>query len=92
MESDNKTNINPLELAKKFELQIKEVVTKKFSVSPDELSLLLEDKEGVYFSDEEANTLCCFVVGQKNGYLYLVTAKIEEDGQNLNDFKSDIIS
>lgn len=80
------------ELAKKFEVQIKEAIAQKFPVPPEELSLLLEDKEGVYLSEEEPNTLGCLIVGQKNGYLYLVTAKIEEDGQSLRDFKSDIVS
>lgn len=84
--------MNPHELAKKFESQIKEAVVKKFSVASEELSLLLEDKDGVYLSQEEADTLCCFVVGEKNGYLYLVTAKMTEDGLILTDFKSDIVS
>lgn len=79
------------ELAKKFEFQIKEIVAKKFSVVSGDLSLLLEDKDGVYLSAEEPNTLCCFVVGQ-NGFLYLVTAKIEEDSKSLSSFKSDIVS
>jgi hypothetical protein len=92
MEQDNKTTINPHELAKKFERQIKEVVSKKFSVALDDLSLLLEDREGVYLSKEESDTLCVFVVGQKNGFLYLVTAKIGANGDGLDAFKSDIVS
>ena len=92
MEQDNQKIINPHELAKFFEFQIKEVVAEKFSVSPDDLSLLLEDKDGVYLSQEEVNTLCCLVVGQKNGFLYLVTGKVEEDGKSLTNLKSDIIS
>jgi hypothetical protein len=92
MEQDNKTTISPHELAKKFESQIKEVVSKKFSVAPADLSLLLEDREGVYLSKEEPNTLCIFVVGQKDGFLYLVTAKISADENNLDIFKSDIVS
>ena len=64
----------------------------KFSVSSDDLALLLKDKDGVYLSQEEPNTLCCFVVGQKNGFLYLVIGKIEEDGKSLTNLKSDIVS
>lgn len=92
MEQDNQKTINPHELAKTFESQIKGVVVEKFSVSPDELALLLEDKDGVYLSQEEPHTLCCLVLGQQNGFLYLVTGKIEDDGKNLNNLKSDIIS
>lgn len=92
MEQDNQKNINPRELAKSFELQIKEVVAKKFSISPNELTALLEDEDGVYLSQEEPNTLCCFVMGQKNGFLYLVKSKIEKNGKGLTNFKSDIIS
>lgn len=93
MEQDNnKEIIYPHELARKFESQIKGVVAKKFSIAPDDLSLLSEDKDGIYLSKEEPDTLCCFVVGQKNGFLYLVTAKIGEGGKSLNNFKSDIVS
>jgi len=92
MEQDNQKTINPHELAKAFETQIKVIVSEKFSIAPDDLELLLEDEEGVYLSQEESDTLCCFVVGQKNGFLYLVTAKIEENGKILDNFKSDIVS
>ncbi len=92
MEQDNQKIINLHELAKSFEPQIKGVVAEKFSISPDDLVLLLEDKDGVYLSQEEPNTLCCFVVGQKNGFLYLVTGKIEEDGKKLTNLKSDVVS
>lgn len=92
MEQNNQKTINPHELAKAFESKIKGVVAEKFSISPDELSLLLEDKDGVYLSQEEPDTLCCFVVGQKNGFLYLVIGKIEENGKGLTSFKSDIVS
>jgi len=92
MEQDNQKTINPHELAKIFESQIKGVVAEKFSVSPDELELLLEDKDGVYLSKEEPDTLCCFVVGQKNGFMYLVTGKIGENGKSLINLKTDIVS
>ncbi len=92
MEQDNQKNINPHELAKIFEPEIKRVVAGKFSVASDDLILLLEDKGGVYISKEEEDTLCCFVVDQKNGFLYLVTGKIEEGGKNLSNLKSDVVS
>lgn len=80
------------QLAKIFESQIKSIITKKYSISPDELSLLLDKPNGVYFSQKEANTLCIFVIGQKNGFLYLVTAKVIENEKKLINFKSSIIS
>lgn len=92
MEHENSTTINPHELAKAFEAQIKKTVADRFEVSVDELELLLNDENGVYLSQEESGTLCCFVLGQKNGYLFLVTGKIGEDGKSLLDFKSDVIS
>jgi hypothetical protein len=93
MEQNNNKGITyPHELAKKFESQIKEVIAKKFSVAPENLSLLLEDKSGVYLSEEDPNTFCCLVVGQENGFLYLVTAKVKEDGKILDNFKTDIVS
>ena len=92
MEQDNQKLINPHKLAKIFESQIKDVVLEKFSIAPDDLTLLLEDKDGVYLSQEESDTLCCLVLGQKNGFLYLVTGKIEEDGKSLTNIKSDVVS
>lgn len=90
--SENKKIMSAHEMAEKFETQIKDAVVKKFSISPEELSVLLEDEDGAYMSKEEPNTLCCFVVGQKNGYMYLVTAEVSKDGSGLDKFKTDIIS
>jgi hypothetical protein len=95
MNMENRDNKNPMsahELAQKFEAQIKDTVVNKFSVPAEELSVLLEDEDGTYMSKEEANTLCSFVVGEKNGYTYLVTAEVTEDGTSLDKFKADTIS
>ena len=80
------------ELVKQHAAQIKKTVETKFSVDPSTLSFLLEDTEGAYFSAEEPHTLCCFVLGKENGFLYIVTAKIDKDGKTLTDFKTDIVS
>ncbi|MBI3632070.1 MAG: hypothetical protein HY225_01320 [Candidatus Vogelbacteria bacterium] len=80
------------ELARKYEPMIKGTVMKKFEVDPAELSLLLDDQAGVYLSKEERDTLCSFVLGKKNGHMYLVAAKIEDDGRSLCSFKCDIVS
>jgi len=92
MQPNNETIIEPRELAKKFEIEIKDYVAKKFAINQSELSLLLEDEQGAYFSKQEPNSLCIFVVGVKNGYLYLVTAELEGGGQGLLKFKSEIVS
>lgn len=92
MEQNKQRNIDPHEFARTFESQIKRVVSEKFSVPEDELELLLEDENGVYMSQEETDTLCCFVIGQNNGFMYLVTGKINEDKQTLTDLKTDILS
>ena len=83
---------NYRELAKKFESEIKAAIETKLGVSSNELALLLEDKEGIYLSKEQANTLCCFVIGQENGFLYLVTAAIQNNGEVLDDFKVAVVS
>ena len=90
-EMPKKDLITPRQIAKKSEDKIKKSIVDKFSVSPDDLSLLLEDEEGVYLSREEKNTLCSLVVA-KNGNLFLVTGRIEEKSQELRDIKCDVIS
>ncbi|MEK7608847.1 MAG: hypothetical protein AAB495_04685 [Patescibacteria group bacterium] len=90
MTQDNK-KIDPRELARSFELQIKQAVAKKFSTSVDDLTLL-RDEDAAYLSQEEPDSLCCFVVGQKSGFLYLVIGKIGKDGKSLSDLKSDVVS
>lgn len=90
--SSGKDMPSPHELAKKFEHEIKEVIVKKFFVSFKELSILIKDEDGVYWSEEEPGTLCCLVVGARNGHLYLVTAKASKDGEKLDNFKCDTVS
>jgi len=86
------TNVSPHQLAKIFEFQIKNIITEKYSIPPQELSLLLNHPNGVYFSQKETQLLCVLVVGKKNGFLFLVTAKVFENGKKLTNFKSSIIS
>jgi hypothetical protein len=84
--------VSPHDLAKRFEQEIKETIAKKFSIDDRYLSLLLEDEDGAYWSKEEPGTLCCLVVGEKDGHLYLVTAKLAQEGKNLDNLKCDVIS
>lgn len=92
MIQENQKILNPYQLAKNFESQIKDTIVKKFSVPSNQLKLLLEFDHGVYLSQEEINTLCCFVLGEENGFLYLVTGEIDKDGETLTNFKTSIIS
>ena len=75
-----------------FEPQIKRVVSEKFSVDPDDLEALIGDKDGAYLSKEEADTLCCLVVGRKSKFLYLVAGKVAKDGKDLTNLRADIVS
>ncbi len=91
-QNDAEKMTSPHDLAKRFEREIKETIAKRFSIDDKYLSLLLEDEDGVYWSKEEPGALCCLVVGEKDGHLYLVTAEITKDKENLDNFKCDVIS
>lgn len=92
MERHTNLNQQPHQLARWHEAEIKAAIMAKYETSSEELTLLLDEEAGVYWSREEPNTLCCFVLGEADGYLYLVAATIEEGGARLGDFKSDIIA
>ena len=83
---------SPKELARNFESVIKAKVAKKFAATLDNLNLLLEDEDGVYWSREEQGTLCCFVVNRESGLLYLVTGALGRDKKNLENLKAGIVS
>lgn len=85
-------NIDPYKIAEAFKLQIKETIAVEYSVPADDLMLLLDNKEGAYLSQEDPGAFCCFVVGKKNGFLYLVSGKIEKNGENLTNLKAGIVS
>lgn len=88
----NKEKTQPHDIAKIFESAIRDKVSEKFSTSLEDLSLLLDDEDGVYVSQEDPDTLCCFVVDQKSGFLYLVTGKLDSDRKQLENLKADIVS
>ena len=92
MQQQNQKTADPGELAKMFEPRIKRVISEKFSVAPDDLETLIKDKDGAYLSKEEADTLCCLVVGRKSKFLYLVAGKIAKDGKDLTNLRADIVS
>ncbi|MEI7498384.1 MAG: hypothetical protein WCK11_03825 [Candidatus Falkowbacteria bacterium] len=84
--------VDPHSIARSFNRDLIGAISDKFNVDPDDLSLMLDDLSGVYLSAEKNDTLCCLANGKKNGHIYLVTATIQKNGQELADLKSDIIS
>jgi len=82
--------ISPREVASKFADRIKEAVMIKYSSVMQDLSIMDEGEFGSYYSKVEENVFCCFVVGNKNGYLYQVRAKIKHDS-SLEDYFCEII-
>lgn len=87
----SKNEITIYELVENHNQQIKEAITKRFLADSDDLFILSEDKDGVYLSEEDLNMLCCLVVDKKNGFLYVVTSNIKNDGENLENFQSAIV-
>lgn len=83
---------NPLEIAKKYEGQIKAVIAAKFNLSENDIELLLDRTNGAYFSREEAGTLCCFAVGIKSGLLYLAAIRLNEKGEYSGEVKVGIVA
>jgi len=89
--NDNETIRNPHTLANKFAPEILSAVSAGFNLLEEEVSLLSEDESGIYMSKEEPDMLCCLVLGNKNGHLYLVTGKVSTDGKSISDFKTAVI-
>ena len=86
---DTKT---PYDWVQLYRAEIEQCLESCFSVPADELALLLEEKDGAYWSEKEPNTLCCLVVGKKNGLLYLVTGEAGIDRKNIQNFKCSIVA
>jgi hypothetical protein len=82
----------PHGLAKQYEESIKGAVLDGMGVPAEELELLIKDQHGVYFSEQNPNTLCCLVLGVENGHLYLVTGEFSETDNTISDFKVTTIS
>ena len=79
-------------LAEKFEKHIKESIAQQFSDSADALVLLTDKKDGVYVSREDPATFCCLAVGKQSKFLYLVTATIGDDYQELSNFNAKVVA
>jgi hypothetical protein len=72
-------------------MDFKNTIMKKFSEQKESLSLLLEDADGVYISEENPSVLCCLITSTGTGHLYLATAVIEDEN-NLSNFLADVIA
>ncbi len=86
------TENGPHSLAKRYEISIKKAVFEGTGVPTEELELMLKDKDGVYFSEEQPDTFCCLVLGRENGHLYLATAEFSEVDDTLDNFKVTTLS
>lgn len=92
------------QLAKKYEAEIKGAIiqgSKDYFPSPnypdledgpDMLTLLTRFEDGVYLSEIFASCLCCLVVSKKSGYLYQVSASIDEKHEELDNFISAVVA
>jgi hypothetical protein len=83
--------LTPHHLAQEHAVLLKDSVAQKFGITPENIDLLLDNADGVYLSKEDPNTLCCLATDQKNGFLYLITGKIDSTGKILSDFICDIV-
>ena len=82
----------PHALATMNDEAIRSAVASRFALNPEEMTLLVADEDGVYFSEETPGLLCCLVVGMKEGFLYLFTGEVDAEGAHLNNLKCDIVA
>ena len=90
-QNEIKTILSPHDLARRFEIDFKNIVIKKFSELQENLLLLVDDSDGVYISEEDQNLLCCLITSTGTGHLYLATAVTDKNG-NLSNFLADVIA
>lgn len=75
-----------------YQPEIVTLISQKYSVASEDLTVLIDDESGVYLSQEENETLCALVLDNNNGYMYLVSAKYNEAEGSLSNFRSDVIA
>ena len=85
------TPLTPHDLAQEHVTLLKDSIVQKFGIAPEDINLLLNNADGVYFSKEDPKVLCCLATDQKNGFLYVITGKIDSTGKILSDFICDIV-
>lgn len=90
--NDNERRLSPHDLARKHADALVAAIVERFAIQEPRLSLLLDDEAGVYMSDQEPDTLCGLVLDERDGHMYVVTAKVAPNGRELSDFKSDLLS
>lgn len=85
-----KEKITPIELANKYEQSIKWVITGNTDYLEQDLNLVYNEK-WIYFDKYSLNTLCCLITS-KDGYLFLVTADVDNYINSLSNYKFQIVS
>lgn len=78
------------QLAYKFERFIRGTIAQGAQESLNNLSFV-NSPEGVYFDQYSPNTLCCLLISQ-SGCLYLVTATIDNESENLSNYRFQAVS
>ena len=90
MENQKKEQLRNIVI--KYQPEIVALISQKYSVAQEDLAVLIDDESGIYLSQEEKETLCTLVLSNNNGYMYLVSAKLNEDSNTLSDFRSDVVA
>ncbi len=72
--------------------RIKSQIAVKFALVPEEIDLLSDEEDGVYWSEDVPGWWCCLAVGAREGFLYLVSAEVDADGVTLKNFKCEIVA
>lgn len=90
--SDSPIKPNAHDLAQQYDLEIKNIVAKKYNCSVQELLLLTDSPLGAYFSEKEHDIFCCLVIGQKTERLYLITAEVDKQNKTLKNFLCEVVS
>jgi len=90
MENQKKEQLR--NIVRMYESEITTLISQKYSVDTKDLVVLINDESGIYLSKEEKDTLCTLVLNNENGYMYLVSAKYNEEENTLSDFRSDVIA
>lgn len=82
----------PHDLARENEELLKKQLISKFSLTTEEVKLLLDEEDGVYWSEENPELLCCLAVGTQDGFLYLVTGEVDAKDMSLKNLQCDIVA
>jgi hypothetical protein len=77
----------PRALALRHSAVLKGALAVAFPVAEESLALVLEEKDGAYWSQEEPGMLAVLVVSEEDGHLYLVTSRWDAKQECLCDLR-----